>query len=193
MLFRSYFDIFYKTYPLSSRINISYEENIKNIKPYYSFILVPDEKFKAKYKFNEYIKRNNKIREHILSINNKLKRNYSIKLFTTLLSLRQSSKKLPTLINKITYEQTNDLLNSPRQRLLEIKKHKNSYKQILRELFSSRLNDFRKDIVEYCLDNTKYFREDCFENFVCFIEFFVLLFCGIKTKYYIDEIGRAHV
>ena len=183
----NYFDIFYKTYPLSSRINISYQENIKNIKPYYSFILVPDEKFKAKYKFNEYIKQNNKIREHILSINNKLKRNYSIKLLSTLLSLRQSSKKLPTLINKITYEQTNDLLNSPNQRLLEIKKHKNSYKQILRELFSSRLNDFRKDIVEYCLDNTKYFREDCFENFVCFIEFFVLLFCGIKTKYYIDE------
>ena len=183
----NYFDIFYKTYPLSSRINISYQENIKNIKPYYSFILVPDEKFKAKYKFNEYIKRNNKIRDHILSINNKLKRNYSIKLLPTLLSLRRSSKKLPTLINKITYEQTNDLLNSPRQRLLEIKKHKNSYKQILRELFSSRLNDFRKDIVEYCLNNTKYFREDCFENFVCFIEFFVLLFCGIKTKYYIDE------
>ena len=117
----NYFDIFYRAYPLSSRINISYKENIKKIKPYYSFILVPDEKFKAKYKFNEYIRKNNKIRDHILSVSHKLKRKYSIKLLPTLLSLRHSSTKLPTLINKIAYEPTNELLNSPTQRLLEIK------------------------------------------------------------------------
>ena len=48
----NYLDIFFKAYPLSSRINISYQE-IKKIKPCYSFILIPDEKFKTKYKFNE--------------------------------------------------------------------------------------------------------------------------------------------
>ena len=47
--------------------------------------------------------------------------------------------------------------------------------------------------MEYCLENTKYLREDNFENFVCFIEFFCLLFCGIKTKYYIDELSYLNM
>ncbi len=50
----NYLDIFFKNFSLSNRIHISYQEQMKKIKPYFSFILIPDEKFKAKYKFNEY-------------------------------------------------------------------------------------------------------------------------------------------
>ena len=80
-----------------------------------------------------------------------------------------------------------------RSKLLELKKSKIKYKQLIRDIFTSRLNDFRKDIVEYCLDNTKYLREDNFENFVCFIEFFCLLFLGVKTKYYLDELSYLNM
>ena len=182
----NYLDIFFKAYPLSSRINISYKEKMKQIKPCYSFILVPDEKFKTKYKFNEYSIKFQKIKEQILSYV-KLKRNYSLKMMTTLFSTK---KKLPTLINKIKDE---NFFDDATKKLLENKKNKKPYKNILKELFNTRLNDFRKDIVEYCLDNTKYLREDSFENFICFIEFFSLLFCGIKTKYYIDEFSYLNM
>lgn len=186
----NYLDIFFKTFPLSSRINISYQENMKQIKPCYSFILVPDEKFKTKYKFNEYSNKNKNIEEHILSYDVKLKRIYSLKMVNTLFS---SKRKLPSLINKLNNESNSDDLNDDTKLLLENKKNKKNYKIILRELFNTRLNDFRKDIVEYCLDNTQYLREDSFENFICFIEFFSLLFCGIKTKYYIDEFSYLNM
>ena len=57
---------------------------MKQIKPCYSFILIPDEKFKTKYKVNEYSKKYNNIKEHILSYDVKLKRIYSLKMITTL-------------------------------------------------------------------------------------------------------------
>ena len=163
---------------------------MKQIKPCYSFILIPDEKFKTKYKFNEYSKKYNNIKEHILSYNVKLKRIYSLKMITTLFSTK---RKLPGLITKLNNKSNSDNLNEDTKLLLENKKIKKNYKNILRELFNTRLNDFRKDIVEYCLDNTKYLREDSFENFICFIEFFSLLFCGIKTKYYIDEFSNLNM
>ena len=163
---------------------------MKQIKPCYSFILIPDEKFKTKYKFNEYSKKYNNIKEHILSYDIKLKRIYSLKMITTLFSTK---RKLPGLITKLNNKSNSDNLNEDTKLLLENKKIKKNYKNILRELFNTRLNDFRKDIVEYCLDNTKYLREDSFENFICFIEFFSLLFCGIKTKYYIDEFSNLNM
>ena len=185
----NYLDIFFKDYPLSSRINISYQEHMKKIKPSYSFILVPDEKFKIKYRVNDYHKNFPELKEHILTFDNKLKRVYSLKMISSLFSLDNSKKKIPILMKHHlhTYSNEEDLLDSSKK-IFESKRTKKTYKNILRELFSSRLNDFRVDILNYCLDNTKYLREDNFENFVCFIEFFFLLFSGIKTKYYIDEL-----
>ena len=189
----NYLDIFFKRYPLSSRINISHQENMKKIKPSYSFILAPDEKFKIKYKFHEHEKNNQKIKQHILSYDKRLKRIYSLKILSTLFSKSESINKKPSIINKINSYPNEESLISESQKLLSPRKVKKPYKKILRELFSARLNDYRKDIVEHCLDNTKYLREDNFENFICFIEFFVLLFCGIKTKYYIDELSYLNM
>ena len=189
----NYLDIFFKAYPLSSRINISHQENMKKIKPSYSFILAPDEKFKIKYKFHEHEKNNQKIKQHILSYDKRLKRIYSLKILSTLFSKSESINKKPSLFNKINSYPNEESLISESQKLLSPRKVKKPYKKMLRELFSARLNDYRKDIVEHCLDNTKYLREDNFENFICFIEFFVLLFCGIKTKYYIDELSYLNM
>ena len=189
----NYLDIFFKAYPLSSRINISHQENMKKIKPSYSFILAPDEKFKIKYKFHEHEKNNQKIKQNILSYDKRLKRIYSLKILSTLFSKSESINKKPSIINKINSYPNEESLISESQKLLSPRKVKKPYKKILRELFSARLNDYRKDIVEHCLDNTKYLREDNFENFICFIEFFVLLFCGIKTKYYIDELSYLNM
>ena len=189
----NYLDIFFKAYPLSSRINISHQENMKKIKPSYSFILAPDEKFKIKYKFHEHEKNNQKIKQNILSYDKRLKRIYSLKILSTLFSKSESINKKPSLFNKINSYPNEESLISESQKLLSPRKVKKPYKKMLRELFSARLNDYRKDIVEHCLDNTKYLREDNFENFICFIEFFVLLFCGIKTKYYIDELSYLNM
>ena len=189
----NYLDIFFKAYPLSSRINISHQENMKKIKPSYSFILAPDEKFKIKYKFHEHEKNNQKIKQNILSYDKRLKRIYSLKILSTLFSKSESINKKPSIINKINSYPNVESLISESQKLLSPRKVKKPYKKMLRELFSARLNDYRKDIVEHCLDNTKYLREDNFENFICFIEFFVLLFCGIKTKYYIDELSYLNM
>ena len=189
----NYLDIFFKAYPLSSRINISHQENMKKIKPSYSFILAPDEKFKIKYKFHEHEKNNQKIKQNILSYDKRLKRIYSLKILSTLFSKSESINKKPSIINKINSYPNEESLISESQKLLSPRKVKKPYKKMLRELFSARLNDYRKDIVEHCLDNTKYLREDNFENFICFIEFFVLLFCGIKTKYYIDELSYLNM
>ena len=188
----NYLDIFFKSYPLSSRINISHQENMKKIKPSYSFILAPDEKFKIKYKFHEHEKNNQKIKQHILSYDKRLKRIYSLKILSTLFSKSESINKKPSIINKINSYPNEESLISESQKLLSPRKVKKPYKKMLRELFSARLNDYRKDIVEHCLDNTKYLRDN-FENFICFIEFFVLLFCGIKTKYYIDELSYLNM
>ena len=181
-----YLDIFFKAYPLSSRISISYQDFMKKIKPCYSFILKPDEEFKKKYKFNEYEKNLKKIKENILSFSKKLKRIYSLKKISTILSKGSKDQNVSKLIEKINSF-------SEEEPLININNSQKPYKKILKEIFCSRLNDFRGDIVDYCLNENKYFRKDSLENFICLIEFFILLFCGIKTKYYIDELSYLNM
>ena len=82
---------------------------MKQIKPCYSFILIPDEKFKTKYKFNEYSKKYNNIKEHILSYDAKLKRIYSLKMITTLFSTK---RKLHGLITKLNNKSNSDNLKN---------------------------------------------------------------------------------
>ena len=71
---------------------------MKKIKPYYSLILIPDEKFRAKYKFNEIEKSLTKIREHIISFDKRLKRIYSLKMISAIFSANEKKKKSPLLI-----------------------------------------------------------------------------------------------
>ena len=185
----NYLDIFFKNFSLSNRIHISYQEQMKKIKPCFSFILIPDEKFKAKYKFNEYEKNFKKIKENILSFDHQLKRSYSLKFLSTIFSNTAPTRKSSALLEK---KNSSESISSSKK-LLNLKSIKKPYKKLIKELFVSRLNDFREDIVEYCLENSKHLREDSFENFICFLEFFALLFCGIKTKYYIDALSYLNM
>ena len=196
----NYLDNFYKSFPLSNRIVISHKKEMSSIKPSFSFILIPDEKFKAKIKLTEFAEKNKKIKNEILKMRKKRKLFITeIQVIKNLFMKRETQRQM-TLMDKIVSnpnekEEREKLLFSSNStdKLLELKKNKIKYKQIIRDIFTSRLNDFRKDIVEYCLSNTKYLREDNFENFVCFLEFFCLLFCGIKTKYYIDELSYLNM
>ena len=61
---------------------------------------MPDEKFKAKYKFNEYEKNFRKIKENILSFDHKLKRDYSLKILSTIFSDKAAERKTSLLIEK---------------------------------------------------------------------------------------------
>ena len=54
----NYLDNFYKSFPLSNRIVISHKKEMSSIKPSVSFILIPDEKFKAKIKLTEFAEKN---------------------------------------------------------------------------------------------------------------------------------------
>ena len=195
----SYLDIFFKAYPLSNRISISHQEPMNKIKPFCSFILIPDEKFKNKIKLNEYARKYNKIKEEILKIDKKRKHLFNkIKIISKLfLNNEDEYKRELTLKEQIEYSSNDEIntnniknINSSSSNIIE---NKINYKKIIKDIFTTRLNDFRKDIVEYCLNNTKYLRKNNFENFVCFLEFFCLLFCGIKTKYYIDELSYLNM
>lgn len=64
-----------------------------------------------------------------------------------------------------------------------------SYKEILKNIFTKKLNDFRKELFLYCLVRDSDFKEDSFEKFVSYIEFFITLFAGLEVKYYVDELG----
>ena len=63
------------------------------------------------------------------------------------------------------------------------------YKKYIQKLFYSKLNDFRKEIIEDCFKNKQTFGKIDFQKFICLLEFFLSLFCGIQVKYSIDELG----
>ena len=63
------------------------------------------------------------------------------------------------------------------------------YKKYIKKIFFSKLNDFRKDIIEDCFKNKHTFGKIDFQKFICLLEFFISLFTGIQVKYSIDELG----
>ena len=73
------------------------------------------------------------------------------------------------------------------------KKKRKKYNKLIKEIFCEKINDFRSEIIIYCLKNTEILDDDNFENFVCFLEFFISLFTGIKTKYYLDELTNLNM
>ena len=70
-------------------------------------------------------------------------------------------------------------------------KYNNKYSKLIKKIFCKKLNDFRSEIIIYCLKN--YFFPDNFENFVCFLEFFILIYTGVRTKYYLDELANLNM
>ena len=191
----NYLDSFFNAYPLSSRISISHQNYMRSIRPSFSFILIPDEKFKAKIKLTEFAERYKKVKNEILNMRKKRKHLINeINIIKNLFLNRENERQI-TLMDQIVSKEVekSSTMRSLSCKIFGLKTNNIKYKQIIKDIFTTRLNDFRKDIVEYCLENTKYLREDNFENFVCFIEFFCLLFCGIKTKYYIDELSYLNM
>ena len=75
------------------------------------------------------------------------------------------------------------------------KKTKNKYTKLIKEIFCTKLNDFRSEIIIYCLKNVDLdiLTNDTFEKFVCFLEFFITLYTGIRTKYYMDELSNLNM
>ena len=75
------------------------------------------------------------------------------------------------------------------------KKNQDKYTKLIKEIFCDKLNDFRSEIIIYCLKHSDIdiLINDSFEKFVCFLEFFISLFTGIKTKYYLDELTNLNM
>ena len=89
---------------------------------------------------------------------------------------------------------TNKKIDKKEKYNLEKKtKNKNKYTKLIKEIFCDKLQDFRSEIVIYCIKNSEVLDNGNFENFVCFLEFFIALFTGVKTKYYIDELTNLNM
>jgi len=73
------------------------------------------------------------------------------------------------------------------------KKKRKKYNKLIKEIFCEKIDDFRSEIVIYCLKNTEILVDDNFDKFVCFLEFFISLFTGIRTKYYLDELTNLNM
>ena len=72
-------------------------------------------------------------------------------------------------------------------------KYENKYGKLVKDIFCEKLKDFRSELVIYCIKNSEVLVKDNFESFVCFLEFFIALFSGIRTKYYIDELTNLNM
>ena len=246
---------------MTERLSISYKENLEEIKPSYSFILYPDEKFlnseevkhilgnfhelKKQIMMNQnysgnffnsffkddssdedndddndddddedYYDQSNDKEEDNENMDVNIWKNYhklkTMKFFKCLpkrgvsLMTQKEKKLIKQHINNIDNNfgprklVSHDSVNLQKDdyKMEEIKtrrKKRNKYKKLIKEIFCEKINDFRSEIINYCLNNTDILDEDNFENFVCFLEFFICLFTGIKTKYYLDELTNLNM
>ena len=73
-------------------------------------------------------------------------------------------------------------------------KSTSKYNKLIKEIFCEKLKDFRSEIVTYCLKNiNQEVLNYAFEKFVGFLEFFICLYTGIRTKYYLDELTNLNM
>ena len=63
------------------------------------------------------------------------------------------------------------------------------YRRYLKNLFYSKLDEFRKSLFKKILKNKEISKIIDLEKFICLLEFFIGLFTGIQVKYTIDELG----
>ena len=245
-----YLDNSFRNYPLTERLIISYNKNMEEIKPSYSFILYPDENFlnsdevkqilgnfrelkkqimvNQNYNenfFNPFFKddlsddedftesddENDEYEDNYEYMDTNIWENYhKLKTIKYMKCLPKRGVSLMTQKEKILvrrYSSKKDFLRkSISHGRLNIKKEdyiidevkfkkkqKTKYNKLIKEIFCEKLNDFRSEIIIYCLKNSEILFEDNFENFVCFLEFFICLFTGIKTKYYLDELTNLNM
>ena len=205
---------FFRKETLEKRIEKSYSDEMKDITPYVSLILATDSKFKTKKivmeKLNNfrnlrnYIRKESVVEEHeddftFLNISN---RRNNVLLNKKAVSLFKSSEL--TEISENENEENNEddekepLSNHDSVITIESDEEEDeeehiNYKDYLEELFCNRINDFRRELVTFCIENDLDFKDSNFDKFVCYIEFFVLLFTGLRVKYYIDEFSNLDI
>ena len=107
---------------------------------------------------------------------NRIKRNSEMKFYTKK-SLSHENFDIKQLIDEVKIKS----------------KNKNKYKKLVKDIFCEKLNDFRSEVVVYCIKNSQVLANDNFQSFVSFLEFFIVLFTGIRTKYYIDELTNLNM
>ena len=199
-----HFQKLYKDINLEDRIKVSYSEKMKNIKPNYSFAIEMNDDFKnkpfVKSQINSYIVIKKDILKNLDFSKEKI---ISYDPFYSLKSnsIKSTSKKqlfpkyAVSLIKKnaeLEDDEEEEIVNFRRNFYSnEIEDKVKSYKDIIKRLF--KITDFRLEIINYCLDNDNDFKNDDFEKFICYLEYFITLFTGIQVKYSIDEIGLLNM
>ena len=200
----THFKRLYKDVNLEERVKISYSDKMKNIKPNYSFAIEMNDDFKnkpfIKSQINDYIF----IKKDILKNLDLSKENiisYDPFYLLKSNSIKNTSKKklypkfAMSLIKKqveLEDDDDEDLINYRKSFYSnKIEEKVKSYKDIIKRLF--KITDFRYEIINYCLDNDSEFKNEDFEKFICYLEYFITLFTGIQVKYSIDEIGLLNM
>lgn len=191
----------YKNNNLEKRIQISYSDQVKLIEPNVSIALQMDNKLKNKKFISEKLKNFRGVKSDIIR-NTKLNDVRNDDPFADLkqgnghrkgllrkvgISLQNESEIEPDISLDYDFEFLEKFNNDEKEKVPKKEKPIN-YREMIHEIFSKKLNDFRKEIVEYVIDNDNNFEPSNFEKFVFYIEFFIILFSGIRTKYYIDEL-----
>lgn len=200
-----HFQNLFKNVDLEERVRISYSEKMQKIKPNYSFAIEMNDDFKnkpfIKSQINDYLF----IKKDILK-NLDLSKEKMIS-YDPFYSLKSNSikniekknlfpKYAVSLIKQNELEDDDDEdeeLIKYRKSFYshQIKDNIHSYKDVLKKLF--KINDFRTDIINYCLEKDNIFKNDDFEKFICYLEYFITLFTGIQVKYSIDELGLLNM
>ena len=189
----------YSEFSLVERLKIS-STKLNSIKPNYSFAFEMSESLKTssfvKKKINDYIYIKNDILKNLDFDKKNILTHDPFSSFR-INSLKNTEKKLyPKFAKSIRAKKESDSsddedLNEKEEPFIAQVDNYKSYKDILKRLFI--MNDLRKDLINYCLDNDENFDNNDFEKFICYLEYFITLFTGIQVKYTIDELGLLNM
>ena len=197
----SYYLKVFKHYDLEKRIERSYEDDMKYILGNISIVIMLGDKFKKRKIIQDKFKNFRRVKNDILKqtpITHNYKQQNPFKQLENnkhdnhLLKYGLTFKDKGYIPSLTKINEDNDILITSKSNHNE----KIYYLDLLKELFYSKLNDFRSELIEYCIENDKDFSNipiDPFEKFICYFEFFLLLFSGIKVKYYIDELCNLNM
>lgn len=189
-----YFIKVFRSVKLEQRIENSYMNNMKNIKAYTSIVLEMNEKFKKKPvimdKLQNFREIKIDVKKHLTIYHEK------DNPFSSVTESHHNQKALlkkmgRSFIDKEIESDSDDDIKKFKKKSNKIdnKPKPISYKEILKKIFLKKLNDFRKELFLYCLIRDSDFKDDNFEKFVSYLEFFITLFSGLEVKYYVDELG----
>ncbi len=207
----AYFIKTFKNHTLENRINLSYEYNLAKERTYYSIAIEMPQKFKEKNSIGEKMRNFKDIKKDILKNinfeggkalqydpfqmlnfhNNNQNNNEN---YQNIQLVPKWGKSFQLQVDEETSEDSDEeyiefMKKWNKGEIIKTNNDKCSYKKIIQDIFCNFLPDFRKHLVDYCLQKDKDYNNITFKKFIAFLEFFITLFSGIKVKYYIDELG----